>query len=197
MDQPSFPKSLSATRVNGHAVLHWKRNPEADVASYAVYRDVATGFRPSAANFVLSVAVPDTSVDLGPAPGAASYYTLAAVDASGYSSGFAAEATLGAATDVVRAVPYRLQLFANIPNPFNPATTIRYEVDRAGPVTVEIFDLSGRLVRTLLSARQEPGPHGVPWNGTDTQDRHVASGVYVVRLQSGERTLSRKIVALK
>lgn len=197
MDQPSYPKNLSATRVNGHAVLHWKRNPEADVASYAVYRDAATGFRPSAADFVQSVAAPDTTVDLGPAPAAATYYTLAAVDASGYSSGFAAEATLGAATDVTLAVPYRLQLFANVPNPFNPTTTIRYEVDRAGPVTVEVFDLSGRLVQRLLRARQEAGPHGVPWNGSDMQDRRVASGVYVVRLQSGERVLSRKIVALK
>ena len=197
MDQPSYPQNLSAGREMGNAVLRWGRNPEGDVAFYAVYCDTTSGFRPSAANLIASVAAPDTTAHLGPGPGTAAYYTLCAVDGSGYASGFAAEAMLGPPTDAGPPAPHRFQLHPNVPNPFNPATTIRFEQDRAGPVVLEIFDLSGRLVRTLVRAAREPGLHAATWDGTDAQGRRVASGVYVVRLQSGERTLSRKIVALK
>lgn len=67
------------------------------------------------------------------------------------------------------------------PNPFNPATTIAFTLPAAGEMTVEVFDLRGQHVRTLLRARREAGPQRVTWDGRGDDGRGVASGVYLVR----------------
>lgn len=76
-------------------------------------------------------------------------------------------------------------LHACHPNPFNPATTISFSLPRAGAVALEVFDLAGRRVRTLLQDEKlEPGDHEVVWRGRDAGGRGVASGVYHVRLRA-------------
>jgi len=67
------------------------------------------------------------------------------------------------------------------PNPFNPQTTVRLAISRAGTASVEIFDVRGRRVRTLLDGAVEAGRHDLVWNGTDDHGRTVSSGVYFVR----------------
>jgi len=68
------------------------------------------------------------------------------------------------------------------PNPFNPETAIAYTVKNAGPVTLRIYSIDGRLVRTLVRAEATgAGTHEVSWNGTDDHGRHVSSGIYLVK----------------
>ena len=68
------------------------------------------------------------------------------------------------------------------PNPFNPETAISYTVKSSGPVTMKIFSVDGRLIRTLKQGEQtEPGTHEVTWNGTDDGGRHLSSGIYFVK----------------
>jgi hypothetical protein len=93
--------------------------------------------------------------------------------------------------------PRANRLEANVPNPFNPATTIRYQIAEAGRVTLRVYDVSGRLVRTLADRSQVAGPHEARWNGTDDAGRPVASGVYFYRLQSGDFSQTRRMVLLK
>ena len=81
---------------------------------------------------------------------------------------------------------------ANYPNPFNSATTIEYGLPQAGHVTVEVYDLLGRRVETLLDEEQEGGQHHVVW---DAGDR--SSGVYFYRIAAGEFTETRRMVLLK
>jgi hypothetical protein len=90
------------------------------------------------------------------------------------------------------------RLLQNQPNPFNPATTIAYETAKSGRVRVAVFDISGRLVRTLLDANQTSGPHQVRWDGTLDSGVHAASGAYFYRItfQDGARS-TRKMVLLK
>jgi hypothetical protein len=83
------------------------------------------------------------------------------------------------------------------PNPFNPTTTVRYEVAREGPVTLRIYDVSGRLVRVLVEGRRDTRVHEVSWDGTDDSGRPVASGVYFLRLTAGSAVEVRKAVLLK
>jgi len=91
-----------------------------------------------------------------------------------------------------------LTLNQNHPNPFNPSTTISYYLPVAGPVTLEVYDSSGRLVSRLLDgAKEEKGTHSVAWRGLDAQGRSVSSGVYFYRLQSGKEILSRKMILLR
>jgi subtilisin family serine protease len=92
---------------------------------------------------------------------------------------------------------YENRLGQNYPNPFNPVTVIEYSISRTVPVRLEIYDVAGRLVRTLVDERQRPDAYRVPWDGKDNDDRPVASGVYFYRLEAGDFVQSKKLVLLK
>jgi hypothetical protein len=94
-------------------------------------------------------------------------------------------------------VVQRSALRPNVPNPFNPRTTVYFDVAVAGRVDVRVYSLSGRLVRTLVSGEMPAGSHEVMWDGTDGAGRTVASGTYLVRLVAIDRTDSRSMVLLK
>ena len=86
----------------------------------------------------------------------------------------------------------------NFPDPFNPATQIRYELPHPGRVTLRIHDLSGRLVRELLrSEAHAVGSHTVQWDGRDSAGRNVASGTYFCRLEIDGATLTDKMVLIE
>lgn len=88
------------------------------------------------------------------------------------------------------AVSYRL--FQNFPNPFNPSTTIKYQLTASNHVTLGVFDLVGHKVTSLVDEVQKPGDHFVKWDATG-----IASGVYLCRLQAGEFTATRKLLLLR
>lgn len=93
--------------------------------------------------------------------------------------------------------PLALTLHQNCPNPFNPVTTIRFDLPAAGPVTLRIYDLCGRSVRTLASGSLAAGVYTAAWDGRDDRERVMASGTYYCRLVAGERTLTTKMVMLR
>jgi len=87
---------------------------------------------------------------------------------------------------------------AAFPNPFNPTVTIAWKIDRPGPVAVEIFDLRGRRIRSLLEEAVDITAGTVTWNGADLTGRTAASGVYVVRLRGPDgATVTRQVVLAK
>ncbi len=83
------------------------------------------------------------------------------------------------------------------PNPFNPVTTIEHSVARPGRVTLRVYDLAGRIVRTLVDAELEAGEHEAPWDGTTDEGLRAASGVYFVRMETAGFRASEKLVLLK
>ena len=84
------------------------------------------------------------------------------------------------------------------PNPFNPTTSIEYAVGERGFVTLRIYDVSGRVVRTLVSDTRDPGKvHVAVWDGRDERGRSVSSGVYFYRLEARNLVQTRKMVLLK
>jgi hypothetical protein len=89
------------------------------------------------------------------------------------------------------------RLEQNTPNPFNPATAIRFTLASKETVTLAVYDLNGRLVRTLVSGSRELGTHSVTWDGRDNAGTSVASGVYFYRLDAGKFSDTRKMVLLK
>jgi hypothetical protein len=96
-----------------------------------------------------------------------------------------------------RFVPGAYALQPNFPNPFNPSTTLRYQLAEDGPVRLEVFDILGQKVRTLVADLQTAGFHRVVWDSRDDAQRQVAAGVYFSRLQAGEFTQVRKLLLLK
>ncbi len=96
-------------------------------------------------------------------------------------------------------LPRAFSLGQNSPNPFNPVTTVSYSVpEGAGArVSIEVFDVSGRLVTVLADQFKEAGSYSVFWDGTDSRGADVSSGVYFYRMQAGDFIQTRKMVLLK
>ncbi|MCL2065404.1 MAG: T9SS type A sorting domain-containing protein [Candidatus Cloacimonetes bacterium] len=91
----------------------------------------------------------------------------------------------------------KTRLGRNYPNPFNPETIISFDVEVAGNVAIEIFNIRGQKVRTLVNEFLPKGHHEVIWNGENEYGLPVASGVYFYRLQADEQSLTRRMVLLK
>jgi hypothetical protein len=89
-------------------------------------------------------------------------------------------------------MPAGFGLARNYPNPFNPVTTIRFSLEREGHARIEIFNVAGRRVATLIDRMMPAGEHAVPWNAAGH-----ASGVYFCRLTQGGRSVISKMVLLQ
>ena len=85
----------------------------------------------------------------------------------------------------------------NYPNPFNSETIISFSIPRSGKALLEIYDVLGRRVKTLLHGRVTAGDYQIRWNGRNQWGQSVSSGVYFYRLQSGEQVLTRKLLLIR
>ena len=94
-------------------------------------------------------------------------------------------------------VPEVFALHQNYPNPFNPTTTINYDIPESQVVSIMIYDIMGREVRSLLNEFQEVGYRSVRWDATDNFGRAVSAGMYVYTIQAGDFRQVRKMVLLK
>lgn len=88
-------------------------------------------------------------------------------------------------------------LYQSYPNPFNPVTTLRYDLPEAAVVTLIVYNIHGREVARLMDGRIEAGFQRVNWNGCDQFGRSVPSGIYIARLVTSEYSKSIKMVLLK
>ena len=93
--------------------------------------------------------------------------------------------------------PSAFALHANYPNPFNPSTTIQFDLAGEDQVTLSVYDLQGHQVSTLLNQKMAPGSHQVQWNATNDSGQNVSSGVYLIRLKAGQQESTRKITLLR
>jgi len=89
------------------------------------------------------------------------------------------------------------RLLRNYPNPFNPKTTIEFSLDRDAQASIRVFDVRGRMVRTLVDSYLSAGRRSVTWDGLDDSGGPVASGVYFLRLEAGGDFSSRSVNLLK
>ncbi len=85
----------------------------------------------------------------------------------------------------------------NYPNPFNPVTTIAFNLAKTSNVTVEVFNLEGRKVKTLVNGVKPAGENTVVWNGTDNTGKTVASGIYLYKIKNGKYTSTKKMILMK
>ena len=89
------------------------------------------------------------------------------------------------------------KLYNAYPNPFNPITSLRYDLPEDGLVNINIYDLMGRLVKTLVNGSQTAGYKSVQWNATNDRDEAVSAGLYLYTIEVGEFRQTKKMVLLK
>ena len=94
-------------------------------------------------------------------------------------------------------VPARVVLDGNRPNPFNPATTIRFSIPDEGRVSLAVYDVSGRFVKQIVSGTLPAGEKSAAWDGTDSNGNPAGAGVYFCRLEASGKTMHRKMVLVK
>jgi hypothetical protein len=93
--------------------------------------------------------------------------------------------------------PAVFSLSPNYPNPFNPETSIGYSIGESGIVRLDIVNISGQLVRTLVDGAQSQGRHTVVWDGRDGGGKRVSAGVYLYRLRAGGFIETKKMMLLQ
>ena len=94
-------------------------------------------------------------------------------------------------------IPDIYTLYQNYPNPFNPITTIKYDLPEDQFVSITIYDVMGRNIRTLMNMNQNAGYHSVRWDAKNNIGEQVATGMYIYTIKAGDFLSSKKIVLLK
>ncbi len=189
-----IPSAPGIAYANSRVHLHWLV-PEAVGSAFLVYRRVGD----SEPELLTQAPVPVsdgvasfTDRPTGYAAGTRLYYSYATVQ-DGLESARSDEALFTVDDTPVLVT----RLLPSFPNPFNPQTKIQFEIARAGRVQVAIYDLSGRLVKTLVDGHMEVGSDTRIWQGRDNEGRPVASGSYFVRLSTEGKVDHQKVMLLK
>jgi hypothetical protein len=177
--------------------MSWGRNSEKDFSHYSVYKGTSEDFVPNETN---RIGTPwDTSfVDNGFDPNLRNYYKVSAWDIhenQGVFSLLRPEDITSVGTPP--AVPAVTMLEQNMPNPFNPATVIRFSILQAGWVVLRVYDVAGRPVRTLVDGVRSTGWYEARWDGRDDYEHVVPSGVYLYKLTAPWYAETRKMVLIK
>jgi hypothetical protein len=89
------------------------------------------------------------------------------------------------------------KLHQNFPNPFNPSTTIRFNLFQPERIKLEIFNINGEVICNLIDKEFSPGQHELIWDGLDSNGSKVSSGVYFYRLISSDKELTKKMILIK
>ena len=101
------------------------------------------------------------------------------------------------ANESAHELPAEWQLNQNHPNPFNPETRISYQVPKTSLVKIEVFNLLGQRIKTLVNEEKSPGTYQINWNGMDDQGKSVVSGIYLYRMQTQSFNQMKRMILLR
>jgi FG-GAP-like repeat/FlgD Ig-like domain len=190
---PAPPAPFVGAYLAGATQLHWGKNAEPDLAGYKVYRGDAPDFAPGPGSLIAAKA--DTGyADVGPA---GSYYKLSSVDIHGNESAYnllSPGATLGVSEKVAS---FALAFAAPSPNPARDQALVSFTLPQNENVSLAVYDMAGRRLRTLNSGAMDAGPHQLPFDLKDQAGRAMPSGLYFLRLEAGGRTLVRRLAIVE
>jgi hypothetical protein len=201
---PSTPSGASARQSYDPEGLEliWNRNTEPDFHYYRVYRGredetVAHRLLLMSGDSLLTSTYDTTYFDSEWRWYENFYYKIASVDIHGNESETDSIGRDDVTGDDPSITPMVAFLAQNVPNPFNPQTTIRFGLHEPGRVTLRIYDVAGRFVYAIVDERRTAGVYKETWNGVDSHGRAAASGVYFYRLVAGDFVKTRKLVLLR
>lgn len=182
------PQNLTVDELTGF--VSWdppEPYPGTEVAGYNLYRD---GILVSTAN-VLEFQLEDLVYGME--------YTIAitAVYTDGGESFPVEYSFVYYGTNANGTVIFSTQLNSNFPNPFNPVTTISYSIQESGNILLQVFNLKGQIVKTLVNEMRSTGTYSVIWDGTDRFDKPVSSGIYLYKMKTDNYLSSKKMILLK
>ncbi|MDP3582955.1 MAG: FlgD immunoglobulin-like domain containing protein, partial [Ignavibacteria bacterium] len=130
------------------------------------------------------------------------YWRASSTTNSGLTSNYSAPTSFSTGSTVTaienkEVLPTQFELSQNYPNPFNPTTVISYQLPANSFVTLKVYDMLGREVKTLVSQETAAGKYSVDWNGDDSYGNKVATGAYVYRIIAGDFISVKKMLLIK
>jgi hypothetical protein len=215
---PSPPTNLSSSFAAARSssgtrtTFSWSAATDAETPAAGLTYNLRVGTAPGADDVVSAMSDPATGARRVPAagnaghntawdvelPGSGPYYwSVQAVDGSFAGSAFASETVTGPTAAAPAHQATSDVLMSGAPNPFAGATTIRFSQAGRGPVSLRIYDVAGRRVRTLDDGHLPAGQFARTWDGTDDGGRSLPAGVYFARLKTAALTRSEKIVLVR
>ena len=188
---PGAPGGVQAFTGGDGILLTWDPPMDEDFGYHRVYRhDLGSG----------DPAIEFTTVDTFYVDDVAEgnyEYWITAVDLNGNESDPSIIVTVTLAIDNGLAVPMEFALQQNYPNPFNPSTQIQYALPTDANVSITIYDLMGRQIRTLINEQVSAGYHSTLWNATNDMGSPVSAGVYIYTITANEFRDVKKMILLK
>jgi len=204
----TLPVELSAftaiTTPQNFVQLDWTTQSETNVSGYYLFRNTTNNLS-TAERLNAFIAATNTSnetaysfTDREAAAGYTWYYWLQHNELSGeYEFHGPISVSLTGNSNINPVIPVVTALKSIYPNPFNPDAIIPYDVAKAGKVTLEVYNIKGEKVRSLLSETKNAGRWHLAWNGTNDAGQSCTTGVYYVKMTSGKYSCIRKVVLLK
>jgi predicted GH43/DUF377 family glycosyl hydrolase len=182
---PAVPTGLKAFYIDSIPAnkLSWDENTEEDFSYYTIYRSTSNTSYEKIGQVSNSFFL-DSTLMTG------SMYAVSATDNLGNESAKSDPVVTGLSE--TSEVPIKYYLSSNYPNPFNPATKIRYQIANAGMVSLQVYNLLGEVVATLVNEEKPVGTYELTWNA-----ENLSSGVYFYRLQAGNFIETKKMLLLK
>ncbi|MDO9576941.1 MAG: C25 family cysteine peptidase [Candidatus Cloacimonadales bacterium] len=183
------PQNPQAVTQGTGVLISWDIPAARELVSYKVYRNLV----------LIAADIVDTYYLDPDLPNGVYSYNVRAVYSGGYQSVLSADAVINHVQTNVgeNLIPQVTCLLGNYPNPFNPTTEISFALKAAGRVDMEIFNLRGQKVRTLVSSELEAGYHKAIWDGKDDADKAVTSGIYFYKMHSENYSSTMKMILMK
>jgi fibronectin type 3 domain-containing protein len=157
-----------------------------NLSEYKIYRD-GTELGTTTALFYADLNVPTGDYT----------YHVTAIYSDTYESAASNQVTVQHTDAPTPLVPTVTALSGNYPNPFNPSTDVKFSLKEAADVQIDIFNIKGEKVKTLVNDHMEAAYHSVTWNGNDDQGRTVGSGIYFYKMRAGKYTSTKKMILMK
>jgi hypothetical protein len=194
---PMMLVGLDAGHSNGIVNLSWSPSEANDFSHYMIYYGSSPDFIPSPEN-LLGTSNADPTFEHDVVEMGEYYYVVSAMDIhenEGEHSEVASVVLLSLLD--VNGMPEEYTLHQNFPNPFNPTTTLRYDLPEDAMTTIAVYDMMGRLVQTLVSGNKAAGYHSLKWDATNKYGSPVSAGVYIYSIQAGNHRDIKKMILLK
>jgi hypothetical protein len=193
---PNAPASVVAAVSGGVVYLEWADSDANDLDYYAVYRSTDPEFVLGEENMIGSSEGPEFADDVEELGNY--YYAVTTLDVHENESDPSelVNVTLLSLEDI-RGLPEFFTLHQNYPNPFNPNTQIQYALPTDANVSIAIYDLVGRKIRTLVNEQVKAGYHSTLWNATNDMGSPVSAGVYIYTITANDFRDVKKMILLK
>mgnify|MGYP001476556554 CR=1 FL=1 len=191
---PGVPTGLMASVSSEGIHLSWDMSTAEDFQYFVLEKSNTADF----SDYQMIETIDTSYLDMDYQVESTVYYRLQAFDDGGNVSDYSEVVDMTVLwTDLGIAIPDEYAIHQNYPNPFNPVTTLRYDLPEQAFVNIQIYDMLGRKVRTIVNEQQNPGYKSILWNAKDDYGTAVSAGLYIYQVHAGNFIQTKKMILVK